>query len=51
MGKCNKPMEIYSRVTGFFRPTNSWNKGKREEFRDRVYYKVNIKKDKRESAG
>lgn len=27
------PMEIYSRVSGYFRPVNQWNKGKQEEFR------------------
>lgn len=27
--------EIYSRVVGYYRPTNAWNKGKVEEFKDR----------------
>ena len=31
--KCN--VEVFSRVTGFFRPVQSWNKGKTEEFKDR----------------
>ena len=31
--KCN--VEVFSRVTGFFRPVQSWNKGKAEEFKDR----------------
>jgi len=26
------PSEIYSRVSGYYRPVNQWNKGKREEF-------------------
>jgi len=30
---CN--VEVFSRVTGFFRPVQSWNKGKTEEFTDR----------------
>ena len=29
------PCEIYSRVSGYFRPVNQWNAGKREEFKDR----------------
>ncbi|HNX91635.1 MAG TPA: anaerobic ribonucleoside-triphosphate reductase [Candidatus Omnitrophota bacterium] len=28
-------VEVFSRVTGFFRPVQSWNNGKREEFSDR----------------
>jgi len=33
-------IEIYSRVTGFFRPINSWNKGKREEFKERKRFNI-----------
>lgn len=28
--------EIYTRVTGYFRPVNQFNKGKREEFQQRA---------------
>lgn len=38
--KCDKPMEVYSRVVGYFRPVSSWNKGKKEEFRLRKTFKV-----------
>ncbi len=34
------PVEVYSRVVGYFRPTNQWNKGKQEEFRERKVYRV-----------
>ena len=34
--KCD--VEVFSRVTGFFRPVQSWNKGKTEEFKDRNKY-------------
>jgi hypothetical protein len=27
--------EIYSRVSGYFRPVSQWNKGKKSEFKDR----------------
>ena len=30
--------EIFSRVVGFLTPISQWNKGKREEFRDRVTF-------------
>ena len=29
------PVEVYSRVVGYFRPVNQWNKGKQEEFSER----------------
>ena len=38
MSKCCKPCEIYSRVCGYYRPTANWNKGKREEFKERKPY-------------
>lgn len=36
--KCE--VEVFSRVTGFFRPVQSWNKGKTEEFKDRKKFEV-----------
>jgi len=30
--------EVYSRVVGYIRPVNQWNKGKRAEFADRKEY-------------
>ncbi|MDA3899996.1 MAG: hypothetical protein PF637_05685 [Spirochaetes bacterium] len=29
------PVEVYSRVVGYYRPVSQWNHGKREEFFDR----------------
>ena len=29
------PTECYSRVVGFYRPISQWNKGKKEEFKER----------------
>ncbi len=29
------PCEVYSRIVGYIRPVNQWNKGKRAEFVDR----------------
>jgi ribonucleoside-triphosphate reductase len=38
MAKCGAKTEVYSRVCGYFRPVANWNKGKREEFKDRKTY-------------
>ncbi len=40
MSKCKAKTEVYSRVVGFYRPVQQWNKGKREEYKDRVEYKT-----------
>lgn len=37
---CGKDTEIYSRITGYYRPVKNWNDGKRAEFENRVEYKV-----------
>ena len=37
---CNAKTEVYSRVCGFFRPVQQWNKGKKEEFSERKEYDV-----------
>jgi len=29
------PVEVYSRVVGYYRPVDQWNKGKKEEFEQR----------------
>jgi len=34
------PVEVYSRVAGYFRPVNQWNKGKQSEFADRKEYVI-----------
>lgn len=33
--------EIWTRVMGYFRPVSQFNKGKKSEFADRKFYKVN----------
>jgi ribonucleoside-triphosphate reductase len=35
---CQSPCEVYSRVVGYLRPVQQWNKGKQEEFRQRKTY-------------
>ncbi len=38
--KCGKPTEIYSRITGYYRPVQNWNDGKIQEFADRKTYEI-----------
>ncbi len=38
--KCGEKCEVFSRVCGYFRPVANWNKGKKEEFRERKHFKV-----------
>jgi len=43
--KYKVPVETYSRVVGYFRPVNQWNKGKQAEFEDRVTYTVDLRSE------
>lgn len=43
MNQCKERVEVYSRVVGFFRPVQDWNKGKKEEFGDRKEYEITDK--------
>jgi len=40
--KCiiEQPCEVYSRIVGYLRPVQQWNKGKQQEFKDRLEFKV-----------
>jgi ribonucleoside-triphosphate reductase len=38
--KCKKPTEVYSRVVGYLRPVQDWNKGKQEEYQERKVYNL-----------
>ena len=42
--KCGARTEVYSRITGYYRPVQNWNDGKSEEFKMRQTY--NIKNSK-----
>ncbi len=41
---CGADTEVYSRITGYYRPVQNWNDGKSQEFKDRKVY--NIEKSK-----
>lgn len=36
--KCGEKTEVYSRITGYYRPVQNWNEGKTQEFKDRKLY-------------
>lgn len=36
--KAFQACEVYSRVVGYLRPTDQWNIGKQQEFKDRKVY-------------
>ena len=36
--ECNQKTEVYSRITGYYRPVQHWNDGKAQEFKDRTEY-------------
>ncbi|MBQ9047253.1 MAG: ribonucleoside triphosphate reductase [Solobacterium sp.] len=38
--KCGADTEVYSRITGYYRPVKNWNAGKAQEFKDRRTYRV-----------
>ncbi len=35
---CGKKTEVYSRITGYYRPIQNWNDGKAQEYKDRRNY-------------
>ncbi|MCI6704066.1 MAG: ribonucleoside triphosphate reductase [Erysipelotrichaceae bacterium] len=38
--KCGADTEVYSRITGYYRPVKNWNAGKTQEFKDRKTYSI-----------
>lgn len=41
---CGKKAEVYSRITGYYRPVQNWNDGKAEEYKERKTYKIDSSK-------
>ena len=37
---CGGKTEVYSRITGYYRPVQNWNDGKAQEFKDRKVYDI-----------
>lgn len=49
--KCGKPTEVYSRITGYYRPVQNWNDGKLAEFKNRkLYENFELTKNKKEDV-
>lgn len=40
--ECGEKTEVYSRITGYYRPVQNWNDGKVQEYKDRKEYKNSI---------
>ena len=37
---CGRKTEVYSRITGYYRPVQNWNDGKAQEYKDRKVYNI-----------
>ncbi|MEG0528011.1 MAG: ribonucleoside triphosphate reductase [Longicatena sp.] len=37
---CGKPTEVWSRITGYYRPIQNWNEGKAQEYKERKEYDI-----------
>ena len=37
---CGKKAEVYSRITGYYRPVQNWNDGKAQEYKNRTGYDI-----------
>jgi ribonucleoside-triphosphate reductase len=37
---CGEKTEVYSRITGYYRPVQAWNDGKAEEYKNRKLYNI-----------
>ena len=37
---CGNKTEVYSRITGYYRPVQNWNDGKTKEYKDRKLYDI-----------
>lgn len=39
--ECGESAEVYSRITGYYRPVQNWNEGKAQEYKNRRLYNTN----------
>lgn len=47
---CGNKTEIYSRITGYYRPVQNWNDGKTQEYKQRKEYDINHSKPRQSYA-
>ncbi len=38
--ECGETAEVYSRITGYYRPVQNWNDGKTQEYKERKVYSI-----------
>ncbi len=38
--ECGESAEVYSRITGYYRPVQNWNVGKTQEYKERLEYNI-----------
>ena len=48
--ECGEKTEVYSRITGYYRPVQNWNDGKAQEYKDRKVYDIENSKLTHEGA-
>ena len=48
--ECGEKTEVYSRITGYYRPVQNWNDGKSQEFKDRKLYDIATSRIKKKAA-
>ncbi len=49
--ECGGATEVYSRITGYYRPVQNWNDGKAQEYKERKVYDIeNSKLNKKEAC-
>ncbi|MBQ8804536.1 MAG: ribonucleoside triphosphate reductase [Tyzzerella sp.] len=47
---CGNETEVYSRITGYYRPVKNWNDGKAQEFKERKVYDIENSKLKEKAV-
>ncbi len=47
---CGQKTEVYSRITGYYRPVQNWNDGKSQEFKDRKTYDIGASRLKKKTS-
>ena len=48
---CREETEVYSRITGYYRPVKNWNDGKAKEYKMRKSYEIDDKKEVKPKDG
>ena len=49
--ECGEKAEVYSRITGYYRPVQNWNEGKAQEYKNRKLYDIDNSREMPVSSG